>query len=174
MNNAFDAWWTLQVSAARIKKWWKILKCRPWKAWFWCPLSSENAVATFPHLLEMSSTWYPNGLQISVRWCSETRKLVKMRLKSITKKRHEKNSKICAKIVQKKGIQKVIVLWFFRVPSQHGLYGVPGEALGPKSTSKRRPGHGFSVTLGPCFHFLWRHFGIFPVFHEQQIDSSRC
>ena len=122
----------------------------------------------------MSSTWYPNGFQISVRWCSETRKLVKMRLKNITKKRHEKNTKICAKIVQKKGLQKVIVLWFFRVPSQHGLYGVPGAALGPKSTSKRRPGHGSVVTLGPYFHFLWTQFGIFPVFHEQQIGSTRC
>ena len=49
-----------------------------------------------------------------------------------------------------------------------------GEAPGLKSTSKWRPGHGFSVISGPCFHFLWRHFGIFPVFHERQIDSTRC
>ena len=63
---------------------------------------------------------------------------------------------------------------FFRVPSQHGLWGVPGEGPGPKSMSKWRPGHGFSVISGPCFHFLWRHFGIFPVLHELQIDSTRC
>ena len=69
VNNAFDGGWQSQVSTTRIKKWWKIVKCRPWKAWFWCPLSSENAVATFPDLLEMSSTWHPNGLQIGAGGC---------------------------------------------------------------------------------------------------------
>ena len=34
----------------------------------------------------MSSTWYPNGLQIGARRCSETRKLVNMMLKNMTEK----------------------------------------------------------------------------------------
>ena len=53
------------------------MKCRPWKAWFWCPLSSENAVGTFPDLLEMLSTWYPNGLQIGAGGCLWDQKIGK-------------------------------------------------------------------------------------------------
>ena len=65
-------------------------------------------------------------------------------------------------MVQKEGPKKVFFLWFFRVPSQHGLQGVPGEAPRLKSTSKWRPRHGFSMILGSCFHViletLWKYF----------------
>ena len=50
----------------------------------------RKAVATFPDLLEMSSTWYPNGLQIGAPERSETRKLVNMRLNKHDKKNIQK------------------------------------------------------------------------------------
>ena len=64
----------------------------PRKAGFWCPFLSENAVATFPYLLEMSLIWYPNGLQIGAREYSETRKLVKMRFKNTLQKTSQKTT----------------------------------------------------------------------------------
>ena len=50
----------------------------------------------------------------------------------------------------------------------------PGQAPRPKSTSKWKPGHAFSLSFGPHFQFVWKHFGIFRVFHEQEVDSTRC
>ena len=92
----------------------------------------------------------------------ETRKLAKVELGKHLKNTSQKNIEICSKMVQKEGPEKVIFLWFFRVPSQHGLYGVPGQAPGLKSTSKRRPRHGFSMISGRCFHvileILWKCF----------------
>ena len=52
---------------------------------------------------------------------SETRKLAKVGFGKHSKKTSQKNIEICSKMVQKEGPEKVIFLWFFRVPSQHGL-----------------------------------------------------
>ena len=69
-------------------------------------LLSENAVATFPHWLERSATWYPNGPQIGARECSETRKLVNMRLKNITQQKYKKKHSDLCKHGPKSGSQK--------------------------------------------------------------------
>ena len=51
----------------------------------------------------------------------ETRKLAKVGFGKHNKKNVRKKIEIYLKIVQKEGPEKVILLWFFRVPSQHGL-----------------------------------------------------
>ena len=51
----------------------------------------------------------------------ETRKLAKVGLENIATKMSQKNIKICSNMVPKEGPKKVVPLWFFRVPSQHGL-----------------------------------------------------
>ena len=51
----------------------------------------------------------------------ETRKLAKVGFGKHNKKTSQKNIEICSKMVQKEGPKKVFFLWFFRVPSQHGL-----------------------------------------------------
>jgi hypothetical protein len=107
---------------------------RPWKTWFWCPLSSENAVATFPHLLEMSSTCYPNGLEIGARGRSGTRKLVKMRLKIITSN-VKKHFRFWSKNVLKR-VQHFFVFVVFQGHIPAWSLGRPCEAPGDQKHVK--------------------------------------
>ena len=125
VNNAFDGGWQSQVSTTRIKKWWKIMKCRPWKAWFWCPLSSENAVATFPDLLEMSSTWHPNGLQIGAGGCLWDQKVGKSGAWKTSQKMFKKKHWDLFKNGPKRGSQKSGRFVIFQGPIPAWSLGCP-------------------------------------------------
>ena len=48
-------------------------------------------------------------------------KVSKDEVKKHNKKTSQQNMEMYSKLVRKKGPQKVFFLWFFRVPSQHGL-----------------------------------------------------
>ena len=134
------------------------MKCRPWKAWFWCPLPSENAVATFPDLLEMSSTWYPNGLQIGAGGCLWDQKVGKSGFGKHNKKTSQKNIEICSNRFKK------------RVPKKWYLCGFSGfhPSMVSRASLGRLPGSKARQNGGPDMDFLRFH-----VFHELQIASTR-
>ena len=91
------------------------MKHRPWKAWFWCPLSSESAVFTFPDLFRLWSTWYPNGLQIGARGLLWDQKVGKSWARKHVKKVTNK-VQTSVQICFKKRVQKSSRLVVFRVP----------------------------------------------------------
>ena len=159
MTNASHEGWTLQVSTTRINKWYIIVKHRPWKACFWCPLPSENAVFTFRIYSDCDQLGAHMDVKLVRVGAFETRKSAEVGFRKHAKNSHHKSTNTCHKYAPKRRSPKVVCLWFLGSPSQHGLQGVPGEAPRPKSISKWRPGHGFSDILRPCLHLLWSHFG---------------
>ena len=97
----------------------------------------------------MSLTWHPNGLQIGAHGCSETRKLVNMRLKKHDKKTSKKNIEICSKMVHKEGPKKVIFCDF------SGFH----PSMVARASLGRLPGSEAYQNGGPDMDFLlfWDH-----------------
>ena len=87
MSNAFDGGWQSQVSPTRINKWWKIMKCRPWKAWFSCPLSQLPLFQIYWKCYQLGTQM---GFKLVQVGAFETRKLVKVMLKNVMKKNVQK------------------------------------------------------------------------------------
>ena len=116
------------------------------------------------------SRFIGNVINLVPKWVSNWCRWVPLRpeswqkwgLENIAKTRHKKNTTPVINMLKKEGPKKVVVLRFLGSPSQYGLQGVPGVAPRPKSTSKWRPRHGFSMILGRCFHIiletLWKRF----------------
>ena len=115
------------------------------------------------------SRFIGNVINLAPKWASNWCRWVPLRPESWQKwglENIEKTSphkyNTCHKYAPKRGFQKVIVWDFLGSQSQYGLQGVPGVAPRPKSISKWRPRHGFSMILGRCFHvileLLWKFF----------------
>ena len=122
----------------------------------------------------MSSTWYSNVPQIGARGCSETRKLVSMRLKNITKKRAKKHADLC-KNSPKSGSPKSDCFLVFQGSIPAWSLGCPWGGSQAQKYVKMEAQTWIFYDFRKLFP---RDFGdtleIFPVFHELQIDSTRC
>jgi hypothetical protein len=104
----------------------------------------------------------------------EARKLVKMSLIKAYKKRHKKHIKVCSKIVQKEGPEKVILGGFSEFHPSMVSRASLGRLPGPKAHQNGGPDMDFLLFWDHAFTFFGDTLEIFRVLHEQQIDSTRC
>ena len=93
----------------------------PKKLDFHVPSRAKTQLALFQIYWKCYQLGTQMGFKLVQVGAFETRKLAKVGLGKHLKKCSKKNIEICSKMVQKEGPKKVIVLRFFRVPSQHGL-----------------------------------------------------
>ena len=113
MNNASEYEQKVQVSILCISKPEISVKCRPWKAWFWCPLSTENAVFTFPYLGKKCCIWYPKCFKIDpFRWPWEKKISIREVQKTLKKKTLQTHAKVF-QIGLKKRVSKRVFFWHF-------------------------------------------------------------
>jgi hypothetical protein len=112
------------------------------------------------------------GLKLGRVRSSETRKIIQMMLNNY-KKRHTKNIQMCSKIVQKEGPSCFFCGCSGFRPSMVSRASL-GRLPGPKARQNGGPDMHSLLFWGPCVHFLWGHFRLFRVFHEQQMNSTGC
>ena len=162
LNISFDRMNKVQISTTCISKLKNSIETRPWKAWFWFPLSSENALFTFRHLANTCRTLVSKGLRNWSSWMSLGRETQEKRGPEIVKRKGvAKTYKSVAKCSQKEGLKK----WSFPSFSRSGSSMVPrvvqGTVLGSKSSQNDVRMGGPNGNLGTCLLKLDCDYGVF-------------